>query len=655
LCLATSLHGSKLFPFTKNVTLDARGMIRETTQCFLYNLGCEKGDLQMHGDRHMAHYVNGQAHQKILAWNLLPTERTTREYDRFRIRVLLEGSFKGAAGDDECDIVVGVSDGKTVWALGRGDAGRDTLPPFPYLDHRRSAGHFYDVYAVNEGHPPQTGAFWIHVELADGAVYSKIWNQGAVEPSKMASYPLGEQNSNATRPWVSIAPMLGDQAILPSHGEVPVNPLTHPHGKHGPEDVSAPLVFLRRGLDVAEASKKPDALKSIVQQCKEGTLQFSFPSLKSSGGDGSSSSGFDQKEMAQRMGGSIVALRYPALFSNCLGVMVTALAAAGARAVLIIAPAPGSDGHFFLRQAAPLQEPAVPVVWLRTESGVSLEEGLCSADGGTDEEGRGGRKGEDGTLVGAPWSACRGKGGGAAGAGAAVVHATVSWGVTQNKQEEEADESDGEKGAAKEAKLAAWPRSWAEQAKGSGRGGDEAYPLPRMVKRVVESDGREGGVTGASEGGVTGAVTAAVTGGGLVPQDLALVVYRDDPPQSYAFENIRATVQLGGGGGGGREDVWLQNHEYTVDMNGNRIAPPVQSGLAHGTHHRPLTDVGSAVVWFMVLMLVGAVLKAWFSLCGGGEAVTRARVAEEEQRRKRQEQVQSLLLASSFDPDDDGL
>jgi hypothetical protein len=407
------------------------------------------------------------------------------------------------------------------------------------------------VYAVNEGTPSQSGSFWIHIELAENAIFSKLWNEGAPEPSRMASYPTA--SSNATRPWVAIAPILGDYAVLPSHGEVAASQTSHPHGAEGPEDITAPLVFLRRGEEASKAFAKPDELVKIVQSCKNSVLDFRFPSLKGGGGNDEGSATHSaaehaQKVMAEKMGGSIAVLRYPAIFSNCIDSMVDALATAGAQAVMIIAPEVGSDADFFLRQAAPLGPQRVPVIFLRSEVGPALEGGLCSADGSGDEEGGGpGLKRDEGVL----WSACRGKGGDAGGVGAEIVHATVSWGATQNKQEDEEAEGEGEEGsvdAPNEAKLVPWPRSWREQIEGSSRVGDEPYPLP-------------GGVRGAKA------------------KDLSIVVYRDDPPQSYSFKRMTLRLELGGGGaaeGGGRKEQnkTLQEH---VDMNGRSVPDSIAS------------------------------------------------------------------------------
>jgi hypothetical protein len=91
-------QGSRMFPFSTDLALDARGMIRESTQCFLYNFGCEKGNFDTVNE--MAEYVGGGAHQKILSWNfgqVLP-KSAPREYNRFRIRVLVEGKFEGGGG-----------------------------------------------------------------------------------------------------------------------------------------------------------------------------------------------------------------------------------------------------------------------------------------------------------------------------------------------------------------------------------------------------------------------------------------------------------------------------------------------------------------------------------------------------------------------------
>jgi hypothetical protein len=130
-------------------------------------------------------------HQKLFAWSLetVPTvERMggsstslpvmdTRMLTTLRVRILIEGIFpfhpkgQGEEGqngqkegdEDECDVVVGISDGKTVWAVGRGESGLDTIPPFDFGSSTRSGAgtHFYDVYSQKGG---GHGAFWAHIE-----------------------------------------------------------------------------------------------------------------------------------------------------------------------------------------------------------------------------------------------------------------------------------------------------------------------------------------------------------------------------------------------------------------------------------------------------------------------------------------------------------
>ena len=44
---------------------------------------------------------------------------------------------------DDCDVVVGISDGRNVWAVGRGETGLDTLPPFPLGSSVRCPPHLH--------------------------------------------------------------------------------------------------------------------------------------------------------------------------------------------------------------------------------------------------------------------------------------------------------------------------------------------------------------------------------------------------------------------------------------------------------------------------------------------------------------------------------
>lgn len=175
--------------------------------------GCEEASLSAGSawlDKPFAYFHpnGGTMHSKMMEWDIFGSNLTSgaaaieetaggavhvgvpppppifQSFSTMRVRVLVDGKFPFPSGENrtrmdkrhtqldakakeeevngECDVVVGISDGKNVWAVGRGESGLDTLTPFTLGSKTRNAkGHFYDVYSQQGG---GHDAFWAHIE-----------------------------------------------------------------------------------------------------------------------------------------------------------------------------------------------------------------------------------------------------------------------------------------------------------------------------------------------------------------------------------------------------------------------------------------------------------------------------------------------------------
>jgi hypothetical protein len=164
-------------------TLNAAAIVKASHVCNV----CESAHLINGSAVFLANDAAGGAtvleHQKLFEWPLATIEAS---YSSFSARIDFEGHFKGCG--TECDIVVGLSDGHNVWAVGRGDEkiGLDVLRPFPDGRFRPCAGNFYDTFAKRGGRQ----AVW-HALISfdkDKGVALSLWNKGSPVPDTQLFY-----------------------------------------------------------------------------------------------------------------------------------------------------------------------------------------------------------------------------------------------------------------------------------------------------------------------------------------------------------------------------------------------------------------------------------------------------------------------------------
>ena len=100
----------------------------------------------------------------------------------------------GAAAASDCDFVVGISDGTTVWAVGRGTDGNDALVPFPDASQRPDTGVFYHRFGAV---PPYKGGDF-HADVGYGfnashstrGVAMRVFDEGQPEPPPNSAQQL---------------------------------------------------------------------------------------------------------------------------------------------------------------------------------------------------------------------------------------------------------------------------------------------------------------------------------------------------------------------------------------------------------------------------------------------------------------------------------
>jgi hypothetical protein len=118
------------------------------------------------------------------------------------VRVRIIGNFSAeacdptAAGENrttECDLVVGISDGRTVLAVSRGLNFSDTLVPFKEATTRPGKGHYYDSF---QGYQGGDSDWWMAMELSQGSgnpvAQMRLWADGSDDPKTPNTY-TGEQ------------------------------------------------------------------------------------------------------------------------------------------------------------------------------------------------------------------------------------------------------------------------------------------------------------------------------------------------------------------------------------------------------------------------------------------------------------------------------
>jgi hypothetical protein len=130
-------------------------------------------------------FMEGEAkeHQKLFEW---PLNKIGVAYSSFRAQIDFHGNFDHCG--KECDIAVGLSDGHSVWGVGRGDKaiGLDVLRPFPDGQFRPCAGLFYDAFEKQGGRQ----SMW-HASITfdkNQGVGLSLWNDGSPPPREQLFY-----------------------------------------------------------------------------------------------------------------------------------------------------------------------------------------------------------------------------------------------------------------------------------------------------------------------------------------------------------------------------------------------------------------------------------------------------------------------------------
>eukprot|EP00937_MAST-01D_sp_MAST-1D-sp2_P005297 g5297.t1 len=118
-------------------------------------------------------WLSGAPPSRGGAGGIIGVERGLNEVGvcpRARARNAARARARRASTD--CDLVLGLSDGATVWAAGRGTDGNDALVPFADAPQRPSRGRFYRRLTPPQPNPvPGTAAF-------DGTFALGLWYSG---------------------------------------------------------------------------------------------------------------------------------------------------------------------------------------------------------------------------------------------------------------------------------------------------------------------------------------------------------------------------------------------------------------------------------------------------------------------------------------------
>eukprot|EP00756_Hemistasia_phaeocysticola_P010798 Hpha_TRINITY_DN15052_c0_g1::TRINITY_DN15052_c0_g1_i1::g.124892::m.124892 len=144
---------------------------------------CETGHLEHDANGEEIAVFNPQGgveHQRMLE---LPLPSVV-PFDTVSVLISVDGNFTQPGGG-EVDVVVGLSDGANVWAVGSGNTYADVLRPFDATAPRRpDSGTFFDRFANSGG----VGPFHARIELHSQHARARVWLQGSQEPDKWQDY-----------------------------------------------------------------------------------------------------------------------------------------------------------------------------------------------------------------------------------------------------------------------------------------------------------------------------------------------------------------------------------------------------------------------------------------------------------------------------------